>query len=327
MSRKNEFLTGFRHLAITKRITLLYGGLFTLSLLFLSLFMLWNIPDMQRSTTRRELQGSLEKVHEYLDDGKVLGNEVLMEMQGDGYVEISIFRYEDKNMYSTMGDLPPFIQPPFEEADSGELPDSRPPYLQEKELSKKGIEINIRRESAEGRLEYILENKSAQKFMLISDHHRTEDGLYRIQVFRMMADGKYMVLNFMSKLLIANVIGIICAFLIGQHISRRMLKPVAAIREAAERISIEDLSQRISTEGPDDEMKDLTVTFNSMIDRLETSFQKQNQFVSDASHELRTPISVIQGYANLINRWGKSDPAILQESIDSILTETDHMSA
>jgi signal transduction histidine kinase len=105
-----------------------------------------------------------------------------------------------------------------------------------------------------------------------------------------------------------------------------MLKPVAAVREAAERISIEDLSQRISTEGPDDEMKELTETFNSMIDRLDTSFQKQNQFVSDASHELRTPISVIQGYANLINRWGKSDPAILQESIDSILTETEHMS-
>jgi signal transduction histidine kinase len=64
-----------------------------------------------------------------------------------------------------------------------------------------------------------------------------------------------------------------------------------------------------------------------MIDRLESSFQRQNQFVSDASHELRTPISVIQGYANLINRWGKSDPDILQESIDSILSETEHMSA
>lgn len=74
-------------------------------------------------------------------------------------------------------------------------------------------------------------------------------------------------------------------------------------------------------------MKELTSTFNSMIERLDTSFRKQNQFISDASHELRTPIAVIQGYANLINRWGKSDPAILQESIDSILTETEHMSA
>ncbi|MBQ2413041.1 MAG: HAMP domain-containing protein, partial [Anaerotignum sp.] len=164
-------------------------------------------------------------------------------------------------------------------------------------------------------------------FMIHSVHHQTENGMYRIQAYRMMADGAYMIWNFMSKLLIADIIGILGAFLIGQYISRRVLRPVEAIRETAERISIEDLSQRISTEGPDDEMKELTVTFNSMIERLDSSFQKQNQFVSDASHELRTPISVIQGYANLINRWGKSDPDILQESIDSILTETDHMSA
>ena len=84
------------------------------------------------------------------------------------------------------------------------------------------------------------------------------------------------------------------------------LRPVEAIRSAAERISIEDLSQRISTEGPEDEMKELTITFNSMIDRLDGAFQRQSQFISDASHELRTPIAVIQGYANLINRWARA---------------------
>ena len=63
-----------------------------------------------------------------------------------------------------------------------------------------------------------------------------------------------------------------------------------------------------------------------MIDRLEQSFEQQSRFVSDASHELRTPISVIKGYANLINRWGKDDPEILQEAVNNILEETDHMS-
>ncbi|MBR3993639.1 MAG: HAMP domain-containing protein, partial [Anaerotignum sp.] len=245
---------------------------------------------------------------------------------------VSVFSYGENKMYNSVpGNIPSFILHPQADGQrelkwNWEKDEPEPPYLREKELKNTGFEINVQRENKSGNLEYILENETEQQFMLLSTHYRTETGMYRIQVFRMLADGGYMILNFMSKLLIADVIGILGAFLIGQYISRRMLKPVEAIREAAERISIEDLSQRISTDGPDDEMKELTVTFNSMIDRLDTSFQKQNQFISDASHELRTPISVIQGYANLINRWGKSDPDILQESIDSILTETEHMS-
>ncbi len=335
MSKKNKkgLFGGFHHIAIAKKITLLYGGIFTVSLLFLSFFMILNISSMQQSTMRRELQSSMAEVQQYLDSGKQLSDEVLSKMLEDIYVETSVFSYEENKMYhSVPEDIPPFIFHPeieLKKEPKWILEDEviKPPYLREAELHKKGFEINVKRENKSGNVEYVLENDMEQKFMLISSHYQTENGLYRIQVFRMLADGRYMIWNFMSKMLIADAVGIFCAFLIGQYISRRMLKPMEAIREAAERISIEDLSQRISTEGPDDEMKELTITFNSMIDRLDASFQKQNQFISDASHELRTPIAVIQGYANLINRWGKSDPDILQESIDSILTETDHMSA
>lgn len=318
---------GFHHIAIAKRITVMYGGIFSLSLLFLSGFMILNLSSMQLSTMRRELLDSTEEVVQYLDEGKVLSDEGLAELLEDIYVEANVYSYEEEKMYSSLSGEPPrFIRLP-EGKKVKRMEDLEPPYLSEKDLEENGFQIDVKRENINGNVEYVLENQTEQRYMLISSYYQTADGVYRIQVFRMLADGAYMLWNFMSKLLIADFIGILCAFLIGNHISKRMLKPISAVRETAERISIEDLSQRISTEGPDDEMKELTVTFNSMIDRLDTAFQRQNQFISDASHELRTPISVIQGYANLINRWGKSDPAVLQESIDSILSETDHMSA
>ena len=161
--------------------------------------------------------------------------------------------------------------------------------------------------------------------MLLSTQYKKDGDKYQIQAFKQLNGNQDFLQSFLWKMVIADFIGIFCAFLAGRYISRRVLKPVEQIRTTAERISIEDLTQRIDLDGPDDEMKELTITFNSMIDRLEKAFHRQNQFVSDASHELRTPISVIQGYASLINRWGKSNPDVLQESIDSILGETEHM--
>lgn len=335
MSKKNETARkkrfgALRHMAIAKRITLLYSGLLTLTLLCLSVFMILNISSVQQSAMRRELQNALTEIQEYLDTGKTLSDTTLANLLSGNYVEASVFDFRKDEMYTSTGEMPPFILHPESRPQPEEAPpqtEEQPPDLKEDDLQNEGFQINGKRENQNGNVEYILENDSNQQFMLLTGYYDTADGQYRIQVFRMMENGGYLVWNFVSKMVIADLAGIFCAFLIGRYISRRILQPVEAIRTAAERISIEDLKQRIPTDGPDDEMKELTLTFNSMFDRLETSFRKQNQFISDASHELRTPIAVIQGYANLINRWGRSDPAVLQESIDSILTETDHMSA
>ena len=62
-----------------------------------------------------------------------------------------------------------------------------------------------------------------------------------------------------------------------------------------------------------------------MLDRIERSYNSQKQFVSDASHELRTPISVIRGYTDMLKRWGKDDPEVLEEGIEAISQETEGM--
>ena len=123
-------------------------------------------------------------------------------------------------------------------------------------------------------------------------------------------------------LAIADVLGVIFSIIAGFIVSRRMLQPIDSITKAAQNISASNLNERLEIKGPDDELTRLARTFNEMIERLQDSFERQNAFVSNASHELRTPIAVIQGYARLLDRWGKDDREIADESIKAIIDET-----
>lgn len=137
-------------------------------------------------------------------------------------------------------------------------------------------------------------------------------------------------------------------FLLGQIVFgtsriRSQLKPLNDIAETANRLSnmefneekfhsLEDAISKISPEITnerisigDSELKGLEDALNQLLDRMRDSYRQQARFVSDASHELRTPIAVIQGYANMLDRWGKSDEGVLEESISAIKSESENM--
>lgn len=86
---------------------------------------------------------------------------------------------------------------------------------------------------------------------------------------------------------------------------------------------IDDSRKRIDIQAP--ELSGLEAAVNNMLKRLEEGKRKQIRFVDDASHELRTPISVIQGYANMLDRWGKDDPKVRDEAIEAIKNESEHI--
>ena len=109
------------------------------------------------------------------------------------------------------------------------------------------------------------------------------------------------------------------------RLDKSVLKPIRDITDLAATLSASNLSDRINIAGTKNELKDLAMVINSMLDRIERSYNSQKQFVSDASPELRTPIAVIQGYVNMLDRWGKEDKTILEEGITAISQETASM--
>lgn len=130
----------------------------------------------------------------------------------------------------------------------------------------------------------------------------------------------------LAIILILNyIISILITIRIGSKTIKRMLRPIDNITFTAKSITAKDLHTRLDVVDSHDELKDLAETINSMLDGIETAYEQQNRFVSDASHELRTPISVIQGYANLLSRWGKDDKQVLEESVNAIKNESENM--
>ncbi|MCC2683276.1 MAG: histidine kinase [Paenibacillaceae bacterium] len=118
----------------------------------------------------------------------------------------------------------------------------------------------------------------------------------------------------------------VLALLGGITLSRIVLTPITNLV-----FTMDDIESSLSfkkiplPDDPKDELYVMTSTFNRMIDRIEESFAAQKRFVSDASHELKTSITIIESYANLLRRWGMEDADTRKEAIDTIHSESVRM--
>ncbi len=135
----------------------------------------------------------------------------------------------------------------------------------------------------------------------------------------------------------------ICASYVGEERKiRQILAPIDEIALRAEELSrmtftedkyqqIEDAISQLSPDKADllsfgdADLQGIEAAMNNLLLRMRESYRQQARFVNDASHELRTPIAVIEGYANMLARWGKEDEKVLDESIAAIRQESEHM--
>ena len=172
------------------------------------------------------------------------------------------------------------------------------------------------------------------------------------------ADGKtydFRLLPYMQQLLPYAVFLVFCQmlslldFFSDTRRVRRKLQPLNDLAIAAEAIgqvtattdpmtagtedkmaTLEQAIERATVDSPtvttgDKDLRSIEVALNGLLRQMQEAKLQQMRFVSDASHELRTPIAVIQGYVNMLDRWGKTDESVLDESIEALKAESDHM--
>lgn len=127
-------------------------------------------------------------------------------------------------------------------------------------------------------------------------------------------------------LIIALVFMIIPIWLAGRGISQIIFKPIKRLADVMATNQMDGEWQLIELDSNmNDEISQLGATYNEMNERIRENFLKQKQFVSNASHELKTPIAIIKSYAQLIQRQGKVNPEVIEESVEAIDFETDRM--
>ena len=123
------------------------------------------------------------------------------------------------------------------------------------------------------------------------------------------------------------VLGLFLIALWGYWLSGFFLRPIDNIKKTVDTINRDPQAQVrvINEERTPDELTDLSNLLNTMLDRMQRFILQQHQFVEDVSHELRTPVAIVKGHMELLNRWGKDDPKVLDESITASLKEINRM--
>lgn len=133
-------------------------------------------------------------------------------------------------------------------------------------------------------------------------------------LYRMFEQGR-------QAILIILLAGAVAIVVLSFLLASQAIGPITALSQAMRAIGSERLDVRLVSHRHD-EIGELTSSFNDLLARLEEAFARERQFISDASHELKTPLTSINANAQLLMRWGDRDEAVRRESLETIARES-----
>lgn len=145
-----------------------------------------------------------------------------------------------------------------------------------------------------------LQNNAVRQIQVPLYHNTKAVGYLLIA---MSLEDSTMVLNNLQKIIVVSYpLVLLILFLIARIIAGRSIKPINSIIETSNKITKDNLSDRIALPQNKDELYVVSQTINNLLDRLENTIEREKQFTSDASHELRTPLAVIKGTLEVLIR-------------------------
>jgi signal transduction histidine kinase len=163
------------------------------------------------------------------------------------------------------------------------------------------------------------------QWAVVEDGFATPAGTYRLELAAPWGPTASILSRLRGILVVVGLGGAAAAVAGGALLARATLARVDAIRRTADEIGASDLTKRLPLRGTRDELDRMAASFNAMLDRVEEAYRRQADFVADASHELRTPTTIIRGLSDLLLRWGASDAEVLRESLEGIRRQADYL--
>ena len=306
-------LRSSRHMRISTWLTLVYAAVLVFVLVFTSIVSAIGIYYSLYHQAEIELTRSQEHVLSAIEHGTEIFNETAPDMRHRYPLAFSI--YEDDLL------MPGVVLRVTEGADGPVVYESDTHYP-----SIRLVEAHIDQHPP-------LWANSAMYVSTIGNTHiyyhkiiiNQSGHTYVLHFFRTITAERHFLTTLQKVLTITNLAGIVLALAAGYFISCRILRPIRTMTQAARSLEVTDLGRRIAVPPVKDELAELAETFNHMLDRIQVGFEQQRRFVSDASHELRTPVTVIRGYSDMLRRWGASDPETLEEGLAAMASEAEDM--
>ncbi len=301
MSVTEKIRVWYRNLKISAKITWTYAICFMILILLINLVLWFGVSYALYQPAERTLKFSMENVQELLT--KLEENST----------------HFDPN--SIREPLVPGVVLRVADLEGNIFIDTDPKYL-----SNSRFEENILKNPplfADDEMEIArVRNSLVYRARLDYNH----DGEHAILYFyRTITSMSHVFDNLAMLVIFIDIFGILLAVRTGNVVSKSILQPITTMTNLAQRIAFEKIGDRVPIPPANDELTELAKTLNGMLDRLQGGIFRQQKFVSDASHELRTPATVIAGYIEILEKYGSEDKELMEESVEAIRSESQNM--